>query len=256
MNTSTPAPASTAPDRSRAQRWAEDALAPHSYRLELRGSPADLAWPEICAHCGNPATGRIVVKKAFRPLPRRHGSSGWLKATRITSVSIPFCANCIATHEATVTRPSMAKMAMNLILNPLIIPVLGFTWLTSVFWKEAPLPDIGPFPGWGVFVALAAAWLWCVFCVWRSTATSRLDSLTEITRACDFSEDVGGWLEKQRRIYSIRDKSFADRMVAMNADRVWSAGDQSRSMKVQFWLAVLMLAGLAAIAGLVKLMGH
>ena len=150
----------------------------------------------------------------------------------------------------------MAKMAMHLVLNPLIIPVFGFTWLTTVFWKEAPLPDIGPFPGWGVFVALAAAWTWCVFVLWRSTATSRLDSLTEITRSCDFSEDVSGWLEKQRRIYALSNKAFADRMAAMNADRVWTAGDQSRSMKTQFVLALLMLAGLAAMAGLVKLMGN
>ena len=67
---------------------------------------------------------------------------------------------------------------------------------------------------------------------------------------------MSGWLEKERQIYALSNKSFADRMAAMNADRVWSAGDQSRSTKVQFWLAVLMLAGLAAIAGLVKLMNN
>ncbi len=107
-----------------------------------------------------------------------------------------------------------------------------------------------------MYVLLAAALAWCVFVLWRSTGPSRLDPQTDITRACDFSEDVGGWLEKERRIYALSNKSFADRMVAMNADRAWTAGDQSRSTKVQFVLAVLMLAGLAAIAGLVKLMGH
>jgi hypothetical protein len=153
----------------------------------------------------------------------------------------------------------MAKMAMHLILNPLIIPVLGFIWLSSIFLREfgtTPIPDIGPFPGRGILVALAAALAWCVFVLWSSTATSRLDPQTEITRSCDFSEDVSGFLENERRIYALRDKSFADRLAAMNADRVWTAGDQTRSTKLQFVIAVLMLVALAAIAGYIKLMGR
>ena len=42
----------------------------------------------------------------------------------------------------------------------------------------------------------------------------------------------------------------------MNADRVWTAGDQTRSTKLQLVLAVLMLAALAAVAGYVKLTGQ
>ena len=148
---------------------------------------------------------------------------------------------------------------MHSILNPLIIPVLGFMWLSSIFFKEfatTPIPALGWFPGWGIPVALAAALAWCVFVLWRSTATSRLDPQTEITRSCDFSEDVSGFLEKERRIYALRNKSFADRMAAMNADRVWTAGDQTRSTKLQFVMAVLMLAALAAIAGYIKLTGQ
>jgi hypothetical protein len=256
MTTQTPPDTRATSDRSRAQLWAEGALAPHPYRLELRGSPADLAWPDLCAHCGNPSARRIVVKKAFRPRPRRHGSSGGLRAYRIASASVPFCGNCCATHETTVRRPSIAKMALQFIFNPLVIPALGFTWMTSVFVNQRPLPDIGPFPGWGVFVLLGAALAWCVFILWRTTAPGRIDPQTDITRACDFSEDVSGWLEKERRIYALSNKPFADRMAALNTDRVWTAGDQTRSMKAQFLYAVLMLAALAALAGLVKWMGR
>jgi len=242
------------------QRWAESALAPHPHRLELRGSLSAIAWPEICAHCGTPASERIVVKKAYRPLPRRHGSgSGGMRAYRISSASIPFCGNCATTHRSTVKSPSIAKMAMHLFLNPLIIPVIGFVWLASVVLKafpNEPIPAIGWFPGWGVYVALAAAVAWCVYVLWTSTATSRIDPQTEITRACDFSENVSGWLEKERRIYALANKSFADRMAAMNADRVWTPGDQKQSMKVQFAMAVLMLLALAAVAGYIKLAGR
>ncbi len=31
--------------------------------------------------------------------------------------------------------------------------------------------------------------------------------------------------EKERRIYALSNKSFADRMAAMNADRVWTPGN-------------------------------
>lgn len=147
---------------------------------------------------------------------------------------------------------------MNLIFNPLIIPVAGFTWLSTIVWGQlgtGPVPDIGWFPGWGIPVSLAAALAWCVFVLWRSTGPSRLDPQTEITRSCDFSEDVSGFLETERRIYALRNKAFADRMAARNADRMWTAGDQTRSRTVQFALAALMLAALAALAAYIKLTG-
>ena len=262
MNMSTQAPAGTrvALDRTRDQMWAESALTPHPYRLELRGSPADLAWPQSCAHCGEPATERIVVKKAFRPRPLSHGRSApnGLRAYRIGSASIPFCASCTATHRATVKRPSMAAKVLRLIVNPLIIPVAGFAWLGTVFWRafrENPIADPGPVSEWAVVLFLAAAMAWCVFLLWRTTAPSRLEPQTDITRSCDFSEDVSRFLEKERRIYALRNKPFADAMSTLNADRLWTADDQARSRKVGFVVAVLTLASLAGIVGLLKLMG-
>jgi hypothetical protein len=246
-----------ASDRSREQMWAESALAPHPHRLELRGSPADLSWPQMCAHCGEPASARIVVTKVFRPLPRRRAASG-LRAYRVGSASIPFCARCTATHQATVQRPSATKKLLHLVLNPLIIPVAGFIWLITVFrnaFQASPMTDQGPFPEWGVLAFLAAALAWCVFLLWRTTGPTRLDPQTEITRSCDFSEDVSGFLEKERRIYALRHKPFADAMAMLNADRMWTADDQTRSRKLGFVYAVLALASLAGLVGLLKLFG-
>lgn len=260
MTSQAPAGASAAGDRTREQKWAESALTPHPYRLELRGAPADLAWPQICAYCGEPAAERIVVKKAFRPLPRANGRSApnGLRAYRIGSASIPFCASCTATHRATVQPPSRTAKAFRLILNPLIIPVVGFAWLTTVFWRSFranPIADPGPFPEWGVVALFAAAMAWCVFLLWRTTAPSRLDPQTDITRSCDFSADVSRFLEKERRIYAIRNKPFADAMATLNADRLWTAADQARSTRAGLVVAVLTLASLAGVVGLLKLMG-
>ena len=246
-------------DRSRKQMWAEGALAPHPYKLELRGSVAELAWPNLCAYCGEPALERIVVQKVFRPLPRRHGShSGGLRAYRINSAPIPFCSRCAATHRTTVQRPSIAKKMLQLLINPLIIPVAGFLWLTTVFWRSFrtnPIIDPGRFPEWAVVAFLAAALAWCVFVLWRSTAPGRLDPQTDITRSCDFSEDVSAWLEKERRIYALSNKSFADAMAVLNVSRVWTAEEQKRSRKYEWVVAALLLASLLGAIGLLRFFG-
>jgi len=243
-------------DRSRKQTWAESALAPHPYKLELRGAAADIAWPNLCAHCGEAALERIVVKKVFRPLPRRHGShSGGLRAYRIDSASIPFCSRCAATHRTTVQRPSMAKKILQLVINPLIIPVAGFMWLTTLFWRSFrtnPIVDPGRFPEWAAIAFLVAALGWCVFVLWRSTAPGRLDPQTDITRSCDFSENVSGFLEKERRIYALSNKSFADALAVANANRVWTAEEQTRSRKREWIAAALLLASLLGAIGLLR----
>ena len=246
-------------NRSRKQTWAETALAPHPHKLELRGSVAELSWPNICAHCGEPAPERVVVRKVFRPLPRRHGSGGGgLRAYRIDTAPIPFCGMCAATHRTRVQRPSMAKMALRLVFHPLIIPVAGFAWLTTVFWRSfrtSPVPEPGRFPEWAVIGLLVAALAWCVFLLWRTTAPGRLEPQTDITRSCDFSEDVSGFMEKERRIYALSNKSFADAFTALNVSRVWTAEEQTRSRKREWVVAALLLASLLGAIGLLKFFG-
>jgi hypothetical protein len=106
-----------------------------------------------------------------------------------------------------------------------------------------------------VVLFLFAVTAWCLYPMWRTTAPSRLESQTEITQSCDFSQDVSGMLERERRIYALRDKAFADAMEAGNRDRVWTPEEQARSMKLGFMLGVGMLALLAGIVGVLKLMG-
>ena len=246
-------------DRTRAQMWAESSLAPHDHRLELRGSPRDLSWPRICAHCGEVATERIVVKKAFRPLPSASGRGGnGLRAYRIGSAAIPFCANCAATHRATVNGPSTMNKLIRLVLNPLVIPVAGSAWLTRMAlrdWRTNPIADPDAFPEWAVVAGLVAATAWCLFLLWHTTAPSRLEPQTEITRACDFSGNVSAFFDRERHIYRMRNKAFADAMAAENRDRVWTAENQARSTTRNLVVAVLTLASLGALVGLLRLMG-
>ena len=147
---------------------------------------------------------------------------------------------------------------MRLVLTPLIIPAAGSVWLTIVFWRDwrsHPIANPGAFPEWAAVVLLAAAAAWCLFLMWRTTAPSRLEPQTDITRACDFSENVGGLLERERHIYKMSNKAFADAMATANSDRLWTPHDQSRSNTRGLVLGVLTLALLPVLIVLLKLFG-
>jgi hypothetical protein len=249
-------------DRTRAQAWAESALVQHPYHLELRGAPNDLSWPRVCAYCGHAAMEQIVVKKAFRPRPRRTGrgsGSPWMKPYRITGAPIPFCGECAAEHRATVQSPSMAKKILTVIGTPLIIPAVGSAWMATVVLSSVrgmPLTDRGGLLGWGLFALMLATSAWSVFLMWQTTRASRLDPQTEITRACDFSEDVSHFFEKERRIYALRNKEFAEAMATLNTGRAWTADDQARSKRNGMIVAVLTLLVFGGIAALLSVTGR
>ena len=247
---------SDAGNRSRAQIWAQGNLATQPYSLELRGAPNDLSWPRVCAGCGDAASEQLEVKKAFRPRPRRHGSGAgsFMRPYRIASARIPFCGTCVAEHHATVKRPSTAKKLMSFFLTPLVIPVVGSAWVASkVYPSMEGVTGTGALVGWGLFALMAANMVWCTFLMWQTSRASRLDPLTNVTRSCDFSEDVSEFYENERRIYAMKNKTFAESFATLNRDRVWSTGDQSRSMKLSFAVAVGMLLALGGVAALVTI---
>jgi len=49
------------------------------------------------------------------------------------------------------------------------------------------------------------------------TKPSRLEPQTEITRACDFSADVSQLFARERRLYAMRNETFAKAFEAANA---------------------------------------
>lgn len=243
-------------NRSRTQIWAEGNLTSQPYSVELRGSPNALSWPNMCANCGDAASEQITVKKAFRPRPRRRGGNSqiFLRPYRIAAAPVPFCGKCVAEHQATVKRPSTAKKVMSFFLTPLVIPVVGSAWIMSkVYPSMQGVTGIGALVGWGLFAIMAANVVWCTFLMWQTSRAGRLDSLTNITRSCDFSEDVSEFYEKERRIYSIKNKTFAESFATLNRDRVWTKSDQSRSMKLSFAVAVGMLLALGGVAALITM---
>jgi hypothetical protein len=78
----------------------------------------------------------------------------------------------------------------------------------------------------------------------RATRTLRVPAQTDVTRACDFSDDRSLPLEGERRVYALRDAAFAAALAAANRDRAWTPAARARAR----WR--LAATGAAAVAGL------
>ena len=66
-----------------------------------------------------------------------------------------------------------------------------------------------------------------IFLTAREARFLRVPPLTEITRACDFSDNVG-FPFGRRRFYAIRNPAFADAFTRANQDRLWTDAIRKR----------------------------
>ena len=110
--------------RSWDQRYAESALATYPYRLEVRGAPRSLTWPDVCVNCGGGATERVRVRRAFYWRARRRQSRGWF-GYQVVSADLPLCSACAARHRETVPQVSWFRRYRWWVLNPAHIATIG-----------------------------------------------------------------------------------------------------------------------------------
>jgi hypothetical protein len=225
---------SNRPHRSLRQQRAEANLAQHPYQLELRGHMGSLTWPSVCAWCGTTASGRIHVPKSFLR-PRMHGRrSPTMRTIIIRAADVPFCAECSARHEATVQRPTLAAQLFRTLLTPLLIPMIGSVIMGTLTWRAAR--DIRPGdPGslipWSIIGLFVFIFFWSLVGAWRSSRAHRIEKQTDVTLACDFSDDVSQLFEGERRIYKMRNREFAESFASLNRDRAWTEADDRRSSR-------------------------
>jgi hypothetical protein len=248
-------------DRSYLQIVAESTLAPNSHRLELRGAPSALSWPRICANCGTLASEQITVRKVFgRRRPTRFGrrSSSGLIDFRIVPAPVPFCLTCANQHRATVV-PRAFNLVADFIFSWAIIPVVGSSIIAySIFQtvKSMSLADPAGRFGWTLFAVMIGAIVWCVGLWWRVSAPDRVEHQTDVTLACDFSRDVSEMFERERHIYAMRNKAFADAFAAANASHVWTAANQAHSKRYSWIYSLGVVAALAVVAWLLGVFGR
>jgi hypothetical protein len=238
MSTASPAierPKFNRKHRTQAQRRADHDLALHAYRIELVGRPGSLDWPSICANCGANAGDRLTVRKVFgrpRSFYRRYGT---YRRQIIAAVDVPYCAECAARHRALVQPRSLVGDLWRM-LWPVLIPMLGAAWFLKltlgIAFEEQARGGMNAKYVWGLPALFAFILIWCLVIAWWSSRAARVEKQTEVTLACDFSDDVSWLWERERRIYALRDERFARAFADANADRAWTFDDDERSHRI------------------------
>ena len=228
-------PTSNRRHRTQAQRRADHDLAQHAYRIELVGRPGALDWPSICANCGASSGDRLTVRKVFgrpRSFYRRYGT---YRRQIIAAVDVPYCAACAAQHRAVVPPRSLVGDLWRM-LWPVLIPMFGAGWFLlltlRIAFEEQAHGALNAKYVWGLPALFAFILLWCLVIAWWSSRAARVERQTEVTRACDFSDDVSWFWERERRIYAMRDEHFARAFADANAGRVWTVDDDRRSHRI------------------------
>lgn len=79
---------------------------------------------------------------------------------------------------------------------------------------------------------------------------NRVPPLTDITRACDFSDNVG-FPFGRRRVYAIRNQTFAEAFTRANQDRIWTEAIQKRDAWISGIVALILIVA-ALIAWLFR----
>ena len=228
-------------ERTWEQESAEDDLSRYPYRLEVRGAPRSLTWPDVCANCGAAATERIRVRQAFYRSARRR-SVGWF-GYRVVSARLPFCDSCGARHRETVPRTSWLRRYGWFLLNPAHIATIGLSIVLAMTLPGAldvSLMSPGGSVAWGIPGVCLLGIVWTIGVTWWMTRPNRFEPQSEITSACDISHDVSQFFEGRRHVYAFRNQTFADVFERANASRMWTERDQSRMWK-KYLIATILL---------------
>jgi hypothetical protein len=239
--------------RSAMQRRAERSLAEHPYRVELTGGLSSLAWPAICANCGGPTSERLTVRKVFlRPRYRGRRRRG-VTRYHVTAAQIPYCAACGTRHRDLTPHRSLSRNVLGIIFTPLLIPIVGSIIMGTIALRA--VRGISPSEphallAWGVPALFLAICLWSLLCAWEMTRADRVERQSDVTMACDFSDDVSWFFERQRRIYALRNETFARALADANRDRVWTPDDDRRSSRLSL-IVVVVGIGVAVWAAVV-----
>jgi hypothetical protein len=227
------------------QRFLEDHRDhPPSQLVALIGSHRRVRWPPLCPACGATASTHVNVVKIFGRRAR-YGSHAYYRF--IVRMRIPFCRSCADRQQQLV--PAVPSIAGSFFRTPAVLSIIGAVAVAAILSKiflqggeavglDARLYALGGIVllvGFGIFIAA------------REARFLRVPPLTEITRACDFSDNVG-FPFGRRRFYAIRNRAFADAFTQANQDRLWTDAIRKRDAWISgIVFVVLVVAALIAL---------
>jgi hypothetical protein len=225
------------------QRAAESDLSSYPYRLELRGTPRSLTWPDLCTNCGASATERVRVRRAFYRRARGRRSRG-LFGYQVVAADLPLCHSCAVRHRETVPGVSWFRRYRWWLLNPAHIATIGFAALLAMTLPGALDPSLtstSQMAGWGIIAIFIFGIVWTIGITWWMSRPDRFEPPSEITSACAISHDISEFFEGRRHLYGFRNQAFADAFGRANQERVWTEGDQARMWKKSLVATILLI---------------
>lgn len=213
----------------------------------LIGSHRRVQWPPLCPACGAPASTHLDVAKAFARWSRHRGRSYYRSIVR---QRIPFCRSCADRHQQLVT--PVPSVLGSFFRTPALLSFIGAVAVAGILSMIFLQGGEGLSPGARLY-ALGGI-LALVVIGTAITAVEarflRVPPLTEVTRACDFSDNLG-FPFGRRRLYAIRHPAFAEAFTRMNHDRLWTEAIRKRDAWVS-GIAFVVLIGAALIAWIVR----
>lgn len=215
--------------------------------VALIGSHHHVAWPPLCPACGAAASTHIDVAKIFGRRSR-YGNHAYYRF--IVRQRIPFCRSCADRHHQLATR--VPSVVGSFFRTPAVLSFIGAVAVAVILSMIVLQGGEGVGPG-GRLYALGGIVLlvgFGVFITAREARFLRVPPLTEITRACDFSDNVG-FPFGRRRFYAIHNPAFASAFTRANQDRLWTDAIRKRDDRISGIVFVVLIVA-ALIVWLVR----
>jgi hypothetical protein len=231
------------PHRSWDQRSAESDLGSYPCRLEVRGAPRSLTWPDVCANCGGGASEHVRIRRAYYRRARGRRYSG-VSGYRVVSADLPLCGMCAARHRETVPHVSWFRRYRWWLLNPAHVATIGCAVMLAKVMPgefDRSLTSTALTATWGISGIFFLGIVWMIGVTWWMSRPDRFEPPSEITSACAISHDVSQFFEGRRHIYGFRNRAFADAFERANEARVWTERDQALMWKKWLVAAILLI---------------
>lgn len=228
------------------QQAADIDLSGYPYRIEVRGTPRSLRWPDVCAYCGGGATERVRVRRAFYRRARGRRYPGFF-GYRVVSANLPFCRSCAARHRETVPHVSWFRRYRWWLLNPAHIATMGFAVLLAKVGPsvvDASMTSTSLMTSWGIIGIFIFGIAWTIGITWWMSRPDRFEPQSEITSACAISQDLGQFFEGRRHLYGFRNQTFANAFERLNRARLWTERDQARMWKTSLMATIVLIVAI------------
>lgn len=205
-----------------------DTPPPHSQRMTLWGTPQDLHFPPLCAHCGGATVRRIAVAKTFR----RSSGSDTPDSDVTVSAAVPFCEPCIARHRE-LTPPADPWRIFSSHLTPGAILASPALLAAALFCAVQALRELaaGRTSAGTVFALSAIALGWFGLRqaqrVWRHVQALRTSAQTAVTESFDFGDHEPPPFEAPRFVCTMRNERFAAAFRDLNRQAEYERGSDA-----------------------------